>query len=53
MKGSRRTQRETVRVALRSGRRRPSFKEWLLRMPDVGTDEDFARVRRRQRPVGL
>ena len=51
MKGSRKTQRETVRVALRSGRRRPSFKEWLLRMPDVGTDEDFARVRRCPRPA--
>jgi len=45
--------REILRAALRPGRGRRSFKEWLLRMPTVGTDKDFARVRRRPRPVGL
>ena len=45
--------REILREALRPGRGRTSFKEWLLRMPDVGTDKDFARVRRRPRPVRL
>ena len=43
--------REILRAALRPGRGRTSFKEWLLRMPDVGTDKDFARVHRRRRPV--
>ena len=43
--------REILREALRPGRGRTSFKEWLLRMPDVGTDEDFARVRRCPRPA--
>jgi hypothetical protein len=28
-----------------------SFKEWLIKMPDVGTDKDFARNRRRPRPM--
>ncbi len=45
--------REILRAALRPRRGRTSFKEWLLRMPTVGTDKDFARVRRRPRPVGL
>ena len=45
--------REILREALRPGRGRTSFKEWLLRMPDVGTEKDFARVRRRPRPVRL
>ncbi len=45
--------REILRAALRSRRGRTSFKEWLLRMPTVGTDKDFARVRGRPRPVGL
>ena len=45
--------REILREALRPRRGRTSFKEWLLRMPDVGTEKDFARVRRRPRPVRL
>ena len=45
--------REILRVALRPGRGRTNFKEWLLRIPDVGSDKDFARVRRRPRPVRL
>ena len=45
--------REILRAALRPGRGRRSFKEWLLRMPTVGADKDFARVRRRPRPVRL
>ena len=45
--------REILRAALRPGRGRTSFKEWLLRMPDVGADKDFARVRPRPRPVRL
>ncbi len=40
--------REILRIALRSGVRRTSLKEWLRRMPDIGSDRDF--VRRRQRP---
>jgi plasmid stability protein len=45
--------REILRSALRPGLERTSFKDWLLRMPDVGTDRDFARNRRRPRPVRL
>jgi hypothetical protein len=32
---------------------RPSFKELLEQMPDVGTDEDFERIRDLGRPVDL
>jgi len=57
MKGSGRAMeaehREILRAALRPRRGRTSFREWLLRMPTVGTDKDFARARRRPRPVGL
>ena len=45
--------RETLRAALRPGRGRTGFKEWLSRMPDVGTDADFERGRRRPRGVRL
>jgi plasmid stability protein len=45
--------REILRAALRPGRGRASLKEWLARMPDVGTDRDFARSRRRPRRVRL
>jgi plasmid stability protein len=43
--------REILRAALRPARGRTSLKEWLSRMPDVGTDRDFARSRRRPRHV--
>ena len=33
--------REILREVLGAERSRPSFKELLLAMPDVGTDEDF------------
>ena len=45
--------REILRDALRPRRGRTGFKEWLTRMPDVGTDRDFARARYRARPVTL
>ena len=45
--------RDILADALRSGRGRKSFKEWLARMPAVGTDRDFERIRRRPRPVRL
>jgi plasmid stability protein len=45
--------REILTGALRPGRGRASFKEWLARMPPAGADRDFARVRRRPRPVRL
>ena len=45
--------RDILRTALRPASDGTSFKEWLLKMPDVGTDRDFARNRRRPRPVRL
>ena len=45
--------RDILRAALRPGRGRTTFKEWLARMPDIGDDRDFARVRLRPRPVRL
>jgi plasmid stability protein len=45
--------RDILRAALRPITRRTSFKEWLLRMPDVGTDKDFSRNRRRPRRARL
>ena len=36
--------REILRQALMADRKRRSFKEALLEMPDAGNDEDFARV---------
>src|SRR5437870_13765489 len=44
--------REILRSALRPSRK-TSLKEWLLRMPDVGTDRDFVRARSRGRRVRL
>jgi plasmid stability protein len=45
--------REILRAAVRPPRGRPSFKEWLARMPDVGTARDFARRRAPARRVRL
>jgi plasmid stability protein len=45
--------RNILRAALRPATGRTSFKEWLLKMPDVGTDRDFAPNRQRPRPVML
>lgn len=45
--------RDILRAALRPAPAKASFKDWLLRMPDVGTDKDFARNRRPPRPVRL
>lgn len=45
--------REVLREALLGKRRKPSLKEYLLSMPDVGGDEIFARQRDRPRPVKL
>jgi len=45
--------REILKAVLRPSRRRPSLKEWLERMPPVGTDRDFARPRSRARRVPL
>lgn len=36
--------REILRAALTVGDARPSFVEFLMTMPDVGDDEDFARA---------
>jgi plasmid stability protein len=41
--------REILRQALVPSRRQPSLKDHLLAMPDVGTDEDFARTPDRPR----
>jgi plasmid stability protein len=43
--------REILSAALRPGRGRATFKEWLAQMPDAGTDRDFVRLRRRPRAV--
>ena len=45
--------RDILREALRPGRRPASFKQHLLEMPDVGTDDDFARIQDRGRRVKL
>ncbi len=45
--------RQILREALRSGSSTKSLKEFLLEMPDVGEDRDFARPEDRGRPVGL
>jgi antitoxin FitA len=45
--------RDILRAALRPAPAKTSFKEWLLKMPDVGTDKDFARNHRPPRPVRL
>lgn len=41
--------REILRQALLPSRRRPSLKEHLMAMPDVGTDEDFERLPEKRR----
>ena len=45
--------REILRKALRGSENGRSLKEFLLEMPDVGTDEDFARARDVGRKVEL
>jgi len=45
--------RDILTSALRRSRRCTSFKEWLEKMPDVGTDRDFARTRSKARRVRL
>jgi plasmid stability protein len=45
--------RELLRLALKPGRKRTPLKDLLLRMPAVGEDSDFARDRRKARPVRL
>jgi len=45
--------RSILRAALRPSVRTTTLKEWLLRMPDAGTDKDFGRNRRRPRAVRL
>ena len=45
--------REILREALLPARGGATFKDHLLAMPDVGTDEDFARQPGRTRPVRL
>ena len=41
--------REILREALLASPRRPSLKEHLIAMPDVGTDRDFERPREGRR----
>ena len=43
--------REILRQVLTADLERPSFKEFLLSMPDVGEDSDFAAPRDLPRPV--
>jgi len=45
--------RDILTSALRRSRRRTTFKEWLEKMPDVGTDRDFTRTRSKARRVRL
>ena len=45
--------REILRSALRPAAAKTSLKDWLLKIPDVGTDEDFTRRRQRPRRVRL
>jgi plasmid stability protein len=46
--------RRILRQALLGGeKKRPSFKEALLAMPNVGRDDDFARAPQLDRPVEL
>jgi antitoxin FitA len=45
--------RDILRAVLRPAPESTSFKEWLLKMPDLGTDRDFARNRQRPRAVRL
>jgi len=43
--------REILRSVLRRGSGRSLLKDLLLRMPDVGKDADFARIRQKPRRV--
>lgn len=43
--------REILREVLGADLERPSFKDFLLSMPDVGEDRDFAHERDLPRPV--
>lgn len=45
--------REILRDALTGVRRRPDIKDTLLRMPDVGRDDDFDRSKDMGRKVSL
>ena len=45
--------RQILRRALRPEKDKPSFKELLSQMPDVGDDADFARIDDYGRPVDL
>jgi plasmid stability protein len=45
--------REILKSVLRPSRWRTNLKEWLERMPPVGTDRDFARPRSRPRRIPL
>jgi antitoxin FitA len=45
--------RELLRSVLKPGRRRRPLKSLLLGIPPVGEDGDFARARRKARPVRL
>jgi plasmid stability protein len=45
--------REILREALLGGPRRRSFKEYLLTMPNVGSDEDFRRNPSKFRKIRL
>lgn len=45
--------RELLRSVLKPGRKRRPLKSLLLGMPAVGEDRDFARDRRKTRPVRL
>lgn len=46
--------RRILREALSGpSRKKPSFKEFLLSMPNVGEDKDFARVPQIERPIKL
>ena len=45
--------RELLLSALKPGRKRAALKALLLGMPAVGADADFARDRRKARPVRL
>lgn len=45
--------REILRKALLREARQPSFEEFLGSMPEVGNDDDFARIEGRMREVEL
>lgn len=45
--------RQILRGALRPPHKKPSLKEMIEQMPDVGDDDDFARIDDYGRPVDL